>query len=299
MTFKERFKSSTISLLKALDRMPLFQRLFNLIYKIKEIKPKNFLAAYLEQGFLLGSYNPIDSPLWQRIAYHNDFENNEIEILLKILPLTSLFVDVGAHIGYYSCFVGTHSNNKIIAFEPNPINHRSLLKNLEINGIKNMSVINKGLSSIPGSITLYGSDGEGSVVEESFKTVPSTQTQVEVTTLDSYLDVIPEEASWILKIDVEAGEYNVLKGAEKIFSMNPPTFILIEIVKHWSGKVNPNFSATFNCLKKYEYRIFEISEEQSSLNEIENIEQSEGGNYLFVNKNISKDLYESLASSRN
>jgi len=46
----------------------------------------------------------------------------------------SIFIDVGANVGLYSCIVGTHRvASRIVSFEPDPRNFAGLLRNIALN----------------------------------------------------------------------------------------------------------------------------------------------------------------------
>jgi precorrin-6B methylase 2 len=64
----------------------------------------------------------------------------ELSVLraLSILPC-SVFLDIGAHIGYYTVKLARRCN-RVVAFEPNPVNRAKLLRNAELNGLTNVVV---------------------------------------------------------------------------------------------------------------------------------------------------------------
>jgi FkbM family methyltransferase len=66
-------------------------------------------------------------------------------------------VDIGANIGYYSLIaaepIGT--DGKVYAFEPDPDNYALLVRNVELNGYRNVETVEKAVSSESGFVTLY------------------------------------------------------------------------------------------------------------------------------------------------
>lgn len=65
------------------------------------------------------------------------FERGErdtlVDILAEVTP-TDTFWDVGANIGYYSCFVGQRAN--VVAFEPSPLVAERCRRNLALNNVR-------------------------------------------------------------------------------------------------------------------------------------------------------------------
>lgn len=143
-----------------------------------------------------------------------------------------LALDIGAHVGTWSMQLATVFD-KVIAFEPSRVPHKTLLENLQLNNIHNVQVIKSAVSDTAISTTLniyYGSlsgahtllnvypphDGssKNKIREESVVTV----------TLDSHIKSPVD----FIKIDVEGAEASVLNGAMSIINRSNPT-IIIEI----------------------------------------------------------------------
>src|SRR5262245_20963713 len=65
-------------------------------------------------------------------------------------------VDIGAHVGVMSIYLAkTYPFIKVYAIEPDPFNYACLIRNLELNGVTNVTAINTAVSSDGGSKTLY------------------------------------------------------------------------------------------------------------------------------------------------
>jgi FkbM family methyltransferase len=65
-------------------------------------------------------------------------------------------VDIGAHVGVMSIYLArTYPFIKIFAIEPDPFNYACLMRNLEFNGVTNVTAINTAVSGGGGKKTLY------------------------------------------------------------------------------------------------------------------------------------------------
>lgn len=157
------------------------------------------------------------------------------------LDLTGQIVyDIGGHIGlftlYFSRAVGPQG--KVITFEPNPETFRTLRRNVELNCLTNVQLINAGLGAERQTIELLYGDYDGglgtldearqSELMRSHKGMVFRRASVPVYALD---DLIREQAlpdPTFVKIDVEEYEYPVLRGMRDLLSRVQPT-LLVEV----------------------------------------------------------------------
>jgi len=142
----------------------------------------------------------------------------ELSVLraLQLLPCLA-FVDVGAHVGYYSVRMARRCR-RVVAFEPNPKNREVLVKNLELNNIRNVTVLPyaAGESRYKARLWLAGS---GSTLLEGYVTGESAE--VDVVPVDEVV-----EYADIVKVDVEGYEWNVIQGMGKLLDKYKPTLIV-------------------------------------------------------------------------
>lgn len=149
-------------------------------------------------------------------------------------PLTPFFLsacrnaqcmlDVGAHIGWYSCLAGrANSGCSIIAFEPCTTSAAVLRRNLALNRIPRSTVVvaavgrGGGRHGVlrPGVTTMESSLGSDSDVGE----------QVQVVSLDEWCSAFACSPD-VVKVDVEGGELQVLLGmADTLRRYRPQLFI--------------------------------------------------------------------------
>jgi len=158
--------------------------------------------------------------------------NHEIDTfqLLRVLGASQkVFVDVGAHVGHYAVRL-SRNYHKVVAIEPDPYNFEGLIRNLELNRVKNVRALNLAASSKRGRFTLY-SAGMGSRLDKVrlHKRVYLVGTDL--------LDNLVDHAD-VVKIDTEGHELEVLKGAPRLISQKP-IFIIEDHTKtfgliYWS-----------------------------------------------------------------
>jgi FkbM family methyltransferase len=141
----------------------------------------------------------------------------------RIITRNSVVFDIGAHVGFYtllsSALVGR--KGKVFAFEPLQRNLGYLREHLNLNQVKNVTVIEAAISDKSG--TAFFEPGKSSATG-SLST--KGQDKVTVFSLDEIIQEgkVPEPDC--LKIDVEGGEMDVLIGAQSLLRTRHPTIFL-------------------------------------------------------------------------
>src|SRR3990172_8397516 len=77
----------------------------------------------------------------------NHTETEHYRLLQELGGKDKIFIDVGAHVGY-SAIRMTKYYNWVYAFEPEPFNYQGLLKNIDINEVRNITQVMMGLSDV-------------------------------------------------------------------------------------------------------------------------------------------------------
>jgi FkbM family methyltransferase len=146
----------------------------------------------------------------------------ELSVLRALYTLAErarvgVFADVGAHLGYYTVRMANKCG-RVVAFEPNPKSRAKLLKNIELNGLRNVTVLPYACGEARYRAKLYPA-GSGSTLLEGF--VSAEPIEVEVVPLDETLDRVD-----LAKIDVEGYEWNVLQGARRLIETCRPVLVI-------------------------------------------------------------------------
>jgi len=194
------------------------------------------------------NYNWFDSPLKLRdikfitvdgyifTGYDRDItyalrpEVSVLETVMRYVRDGITFIDVGAHIGGISIRVAKKvGKGKVIAVEPDPRNFTYLLKNIELNNIRNIIPIMTALGSENGLARFK-------IFEESrlstFTNIHDrdskliTEIYIPVMRLDELVRELEIDNVDIVKIDVEGAEVDVLKGAVETLRKHRPILII-------------------------------------------------------------------------
>lgn len=165
---------------------------------------------------------------YRKAAYSSVFrdEVSGLLALFHILRPGDFFVDVGANIGLYSSIISRLPGVTVLAVEANPNTYLRLEQNAQIH---NFEPVHAAVSNRCGQLQF----AEGAVSHvfavAEHRTVYNTSETVEVTatTLDELLS--DRNAPFILKIDVEDHEPQVLSGAAGLLQSGKIHAVLLDV----------------------------------------------------------------------
>ena len=132
-------------------------------------------------------------------------------------------LDIGAFVGWYTLVAARQvgEQGKVYAFEPDPRNYSLLSENLRVNQLDSQVIcLPKAVSNQAGVQRLFrgGDASQSSLIPSS-----SDETSIMVPTvvLDEILDRSVEVD--VIKLDVDGGEVNALRGMRKTLTRAAPT----------------------------------------------------------------------------
>lgn len=179
--------------------------------------------------------NAVDRVITPQLIVYRQWEADLTRLLFNSFRSHTVFVDVGANIGYFTLLaasrIGAAGTGRVIAIEPNPhcldLLHHSLainwsLCNVNVHAVAAAAAEGEGWLAGPpdreaNGHLAYDYDKEG-----------EHRLPISLKPLDA---LVPEGlAVDILKIDVEGFELGVLQGAQRVISQSPH----IKIIMEWS-----------------------------------------------------------------
>lgn len=189
------------------------------------VRTREYVAyPRLERRFLVEF-----DPVWRWIG-RGVREPGVLKFAQDSIGKGSTVFDVGAHVGewtlLFSQLVGDAGG--VVAFEPDPVARASLMRNLEMNGISNVTVEAKCVSDTTGKAVLgaerFGS-GLSSIVHQGNRSERYNQVEVDSTTLDEYCEGHGLSPDWV-KIDAEGAEPLIVRGMQRLIQSRHPQAIL-------------------------------------------------------------------------
>ncbi len=139
--------------------------------------------------------------------------------------------DIGANIGFFSLIASRLvGDGEVVAFEPLPANLEAIRRNLELNGVGNVTPVGVALGDEEGTAELsLHSESTWAKLDTSADTAfqesleVTGRVRVEVSTIDQQLQTLP--APDLVKIDIEGAEVAALRGGSRLLSDVRPTLI--------------------------------------------------------------------------
>jgi FkbM family methyltransferase len=170
-----------------------------------ELKRRTLKFEELSAEFFISSnLSPIRNRISDEEQVFEDLKNN--------LDKSDVFYDIGAQYGVYSCLIGNHIEGQIVSFEPLPMAYGRLRLNLRYNNV-NSTTFRTGLTS--------ASNNPSRWLEK--------QGQVPLATGDSIISTNNLPVPTLIKVDVEGGELDVLRGLKNTLSEPDCRLIYCEV----------------------------------------------------------------------
>jgi FkbM family methyltransferase len=199
------------------------------------------------------------------------FEPFSADLVGKQLVHTRLFIDVGAHYGFYSLLAGKRDPTlEVIAFEPTPETCRVLERNVALNGLRNVAIHQVAVSDRDGSMPFnvsLSSDSCGFYPNP--QAMPLRQVEVMTRLLDTVLAGHPP-CDTLIKIDTEGHELAVLKGAAATIARFPDVRFLVEFNPLMQGAAGYDQSALLAAIHGMGYTASFLDETSGQVTAVEN-----------------------------
>ncbi len=177
-------------------------------------------------------------------AFYQVFLEKTYPNLITKIRTGDTVIDAGANIGMFTVIASflAGDGGHVIAIEPDPQNLKILKKNIELNNLKNVEIVNKALYALPGKRLKLVQAGVMSKIISDEAEKNLTTIEVETTTFD---DIIVERGlkPTILKMDIEGAEKYALLKAE--IMMKTLNYIECEIHSIEDYEVLNKFSNLF------------------------------------------------------
>lgn len=188
------------------------------------------------------------------ILFLGELNPNETDFYRKMVKSGDVIVDIGAHEDGWHCFcVMAFGGEKSMAYAFEPIRkyRDSLSNNIKLNKLeKRFKCYQKAIFSKSGFIRMID-EGGSSYIDKT-----KGEVEVEMMTLDSFIESNNINKIDILKLDIEGAEFEALKGAKEVLTRIKPRIIMIEIIDHLLKRYGSSASAVFDLLKGYGYKSY-------------------------------------------
>lgn len=205
-----------------------------------------FPNSRVEFRIILDSDNFNEAFLIRHFNYGVCYESEVALTMLRVVKEGDYCIDIGANIGFFTLLLAklVGATGHVLAFEPGTDNLAKLKKNIELNAIGNVTLIEQPAWSRREKLRFHlCADSTGShalwdpgkfFANEETRRNPQSY-EVEAVPLDDYVTRAPK----LIKIDTEGAEQRILEGAEITLRRYHPPFIIAEF--------NPSGSRELGC----------------------------------------------------
>jgi FkbM family methyltransferase len=168
-----------------------------------------------------------DEVIRPAIGDHGVWEPGETALLLDWLAPGMTFIDVGAHVGYYTLLAARRVSpgGLVLAFEPSPRNYELLLANVWRNALNNVVCFPWAVSDHNGFVDLF-LDERNTGDNRLFQDDRGPGLRVRAVALDALPSVRPPID--VVKIDVQGAEEAVIEGMKHLLSRSPQARVTLE-----------------------------------------------------------------------
>ena len=211
--------------------------------------------------------DPEDEGIGKELIEKGIREKFSVACMKKILRPDMTVIDLGANIGFYA-LLEAKIVKYVHAIEPVKYNFDLLVKNIELNRLKNISTYPIAIGGTTGITKIYTSNrcNWATIVDERHRTPDYSERWnkfkkgsevVPICKLDEFTDRYQINKVDLIRMDVEGAEVDIIGGGtETIKRMSKGSYLVIEIhsscikIKESIEKMLDRiFGADFKCIK--------------------------------------------------
>lgn len=229
-----------------------------------------FLLSHLRDTksfvYVLGNKMFLDSIDSLGLSIRGEYEPFETLIIQREVKEGDTVLDLGANIGYYTLIFAkiVGEKGKVFSFEPDPTNFSLLSRNVEINGFKNVTLVQKAVSNENGKCNLYlrkYNKGAHTTIKDLDKDCGIIS--VGTTRLDDYFK--KNDKIDFVKMDIEGAEGRAIQGMSNILQKNKNIKILTEFNHKFLEKSGIKSEEYFKMLAEFGFKIYCLDEQKNKV----------------------------------
>lgn len=218
-----------------------------------------YKTGSLRSAYRFGLHFILDiSDLLQWFVFFG-FKELSKENLISLAKKGDIVFDIGSNFGEVAMRLAGQTGKAgcVYAFEPDLKNYQKLCESLSLN---------KGVGVKPFRLAMGSNSGAGKMIIENERNtgmnrvekvdtgLSSNEGTVDIVTLDHFVEAYKLQKLDVIKIDVEGGELDVLKGGKNtIQKFRPACFV--EVNKLFLERYNASVEDVFEFFQHYGYKI--------------------------------------------
>ncbi|MFI6528787.1 FkbM family methyltransferase [Streptomyces uncialis] len=173
------------------------------------------------------------------------------------------YVDVGANIGYYSLLAAqlVGDEGQVVSIEASPVFHQRLLRNVVLNGHRNVRAINGAVSDTEETLTfvLASSANMGANSIVPYEGPTESTFEIEARPLPDLLTAEEVSRARVIKIDVEGAEGSVVRGmAHMLPLLRPDTEITVEVTPERMARLGDSADELMETMQAHGFHPYSL-----------------------------------------
>lgn len=208
-------------------------------------------------------YLPKRSVMASAILLHGGYEPATTSVFQELVQPGMTVVDAGAHVGYFTLLAAglVGETGRVYAFEPEPENYALLVKNVEVNGYRNVVCLQRAVSNKPGDAKLFvGRDSGGHSLYPPVRRVTTWGIPIETTSLDDFFRKEGWPPVHLIKMDIEGAEWFALEGMREVVRQSNNLKLIVEFFPDHIRAAGVEPAALLNRLQHMGFSIRVIDE---------------------------------------
>lgn len=224
------------------------------------------------------------------------YEPEDADLMWRLLRPGLTVLDVGANVGWYTLHIAKrHPTSHVHAFEPIPRTSAQLARNLELNGLSNVTLHSHALGESEGSSTFFCPDAYPGAASAVDLEVDSAVSRIDcpVRRLDDVVADLGLRPDF-MKCDVEGAELLVMRGARETIKRCRP-IIFCEMLRKWTARFGYTPDATMQLLADEGYGCYHAS--ATGLSRLPRMtEDTEATNFVFLHRATHAEMIGALSA---
>ncbi len=205
---------------------------------VKHLHRVGLVSSRLPNGRLLKLASRADDWVSNQVYWRGwqGYERETVPLFFRLASRARITLDVGAYVGFYS-LVAAHANTngRVYAFEPLANARERLCRNLDLNQLSNVHVVDSAVGALDEAAKFYCTATplpcSSSLSYEFMRSAEDVYSlPVAVVTLDRFVRENALRGVDLVKIDTESTEPQELQGMIETITHDQP-FIFCEVLK--------------------------------------------------------------------
>jgi FkbM family methyltransferase len=199
-----------------------------------------------------------------RYLHDGNYEGVERRLVSRYLKRGMTVIDIGANVGLYSLIAEklVSPGGSVWAVEPSLDSYDRLLRNLKLNKARLVTAVKVALSAKDDRSAILlretgHQDGERYLLPDGWKVEsPADTEEVPTISLDTLCKRRGIRSVDFIKMDVEGGEYEVLRGATETLTANPGMVMVFEHTREGCARAGSTPQAIAQLLAQHGFHLF-------------------------------------------